>query len=100
MIRVLELSFIRLHILYHADKEELFGIGLMEELAKHGYRITPGTLYPTLSKMEHAGFLSCDARVVDGKQRKYYRITPSGRELLEKMKQKIKELYMEVVEEK
>jgi DNA-binding PadR family transcriptional regulator len=35
---------------------------------------------------------------VDHKQRKYYRLTPEGRELLEKMRDKIKELYLEVVE--
>jgi len=56
MIRDLELAFIKLHILYHAGKEELFGVGLMEELARHGYEIGPGTLYPTLNKLERAGF--------------------------------------------
>jgi DNA-binding PadR family transcriptional regulator len=97
LIRDLELAFIRIHILYHADREEVFGIGLMEELARHGYRIGPGTLYPTLAKMERSGMLSSDARTVGGKQRKYYRITPAGRSLLEAMKQKIEELHTEVV---
>lgn len=97
MIRDLELAFIRIHILYHADREEFFGIGLMEELARHGYRIGPGTLYPTLAKLEESGMLTCVARAVGGKQRKYYRITPAGRSLLEAMKQKIEELHTEVV---
>lgn len=99
MIRDLELAFVKIHILYHAEKEEVFGVGLMEELARHGYAIGPGTLYPTLAKMEKGALISCEARTVDGKQRKYYRITAEGGRLLSKMKQKIEELYREVVEE-
>lgn len=34
MIRDIELAFIKLHILYHAGKEEIFGIGMIEELAE------------------------------------------------------------------
>jgi DNA-binding PadR family transcriptional regulator len=96
MVRDIELAFIRLHILYHAGKEEVFGVGLTDELANHGYAIGPGTLYPTLAKMEKQGLLSCKTRTVNHKQRKYYRITPAGRSLLEEMKDKITELYEEV----
>ena len=99
MIRNLELAFIKLHILYHADIEEIFGVGLMEELGRHGYTIGPGTLYPILAKMEKGGLLACEARTVNRKQRKYYRITVAGRSVLNEMKHKIKELYMEVVQE-
>ena len=99
MIRDLELAFIKIHILYHADKKAVFGVGLMEELARHGYEIGPGTLYPLLSKLEKGGWLSCETRVVDHKQRKYYRLTPEGRLLLTGMREKIKELYQEVIEE-
>ena len=98
MIRDLELAFIKIHILYHADMEAVFGVGLMEELARHGYEISPGTLYPILAKMESGGFLTCETRTVARKQRKYYRITPEGRKLLNRMREKIKELYQEVIE--
>jgi PadR family transcriptional regulator PadR len=98
MVRDIELAFIKVHILYHAAKEEVFGIGLMEELGRHGYNIGPGTLYPTLFKMEELGLLTCEARTVNQKQRKYYRITSAGRKLLIEMKNKITELYEEVVE--
>ncbi|OHE31590.1 MAG: PadR family transcriptional regulator [Syntrophus sp. RIFOXYC2_FULL_54_9] len=100
MIRELELAFIKLHILYHANKEEVFGIGLINELARHGYTIGPGTLYPTLAKMEKQGLLSVASRTVQHKQRKYYRITPQGRSLLEQMKYKIEELYREIIKER
>jgi DNA-binding PadR family transcriptional regulator len=97
MVRDIELAFIKLHILYHAGKEEVFGVGLTGELSRHGYEIGPGTLYPTLAKMEQQGLLSWEARIVDHKQRKYYRITSEGRSLLDEMKRKITELYEEVV---
>lgn len=98
MIRDLELAFIKIHVLYHADKEAVFGVGLMEELARHGYEVGPGTLYPTLSKMEKGGWLTCETQTVDHKQRKYYRLTPEGKKLLNGMREKIKELYKEVIE--
>lgn len=97
MIRNLELAFIKLHILYHADIEEIYGVGMMEELGCHGYTIGPGTLYPILAKMEKGGLLSCEARTVNRKQRKYYRITVAGESVLNEMKHKIMELYKEIM---
>ncbi len=99
MIRDLELAFIKIHILHHAGKEEVFGVGLMDELAGHGYEISPGTLYPTLAKLEKGGFLVCRTRTVAHKQRKYYRITPEGGVVLDQMREKIKELYQEVIKQ-
>jgi PadR family transcriptional regulator, regulatory protein PadR len=99
MIRDIELAFIKLHILYHAGKEEIFGIGMIEELAEHGYDLSPGTLYPTLAKMEDLGWLTCENRTVEGKQRKYYRITPEGVKTLDEMKRKIEELHREIIKD-
>ena len=100
MIREIDLAFIKLHILYHAANEEVYGLGLIEELARHGYKLSPGTLYPTLAKMQQTGILTSTAKIVNHKQRKYYRITPSGLKQLNRLKVKIKELYKEVVKEK
>ena len=99
MIRDLELAFIKIHILYHADKGDVFGIGLMEELMHHGYAVGPGTLYPLLAKLEKGDYLMGEARIVEHKQRKYYRTTPHGSALLEEMRTKIRELYQEVIKE-
>ncbi|MGE0175215.1 MAG: PadR family transcriptional regulator [Oligoflexales bacterium] len=98
MLRDIELAFIKLHILHHAAEEEVFGIGLIEELDTHGYDLSPGTLYPTLSKMEDLNWLTCETRTVEGKQRKYYRITPDGEVFLKEIKGKLKELYDELME--
>src|SRR5579863_2165976 len=50
-------GLIRLHVLHHATQEPIFGLGMIEELARHGYRISPGTLYPLLRRLEKKGFL-------------------------------------------
>ncbi|MGQ3684508.1 MAG: PadR family transcriptional regulator [Candidatus Loosdrechtia sp.] len=99
LLRDIHLAFIKIHILYHASKEEVFGIGLIEELGRHGYKLSPGTLYPTLAKMQEDGLLVCEYRIVDHKQRKYYKITRTGIKMLNKVKVKLKELYEEVVRE-
>lgn len=96
MLRDIHLAFIKMHILYHASKEEVFGIGLIEELGQHGYKLSPGTLYPTLAKRQKSGLLTCKCRTVQHKQRKYYRITRAGEELLDEVKEKLKELYDEI----
>jgi DNA-binding PadR family transcriptional regulator len=98
-MREIDLAFIKLHILYHASREEVYGVGLIKELGRHGYKLSPGTLYPTLGKMEKLGLLSFETRTVNHKQRKYYRITLPGLAELNKVKAKITELYNEIVDE-
>ena len=58
-----------MHILYHATKEPIFGVEMMEELARHGYDVGAGTLYPMLHQMEEAGYLTSRTEVVAGKRR-------------------------------
>jgi DNA-binding PadR family transcriptional regulator len=93
------LGFIKIHILYHAAKESFFGVEMAEELARHGYSISPGTLYPNLHGLEKAGYLKSSIKVVGGRVRKYYQATAEGKLLLENSRKKIKELVNEVLEE-
>lgn len=94
------LGFIKIHILYHASKEPIFGVEIAEELARHGYSLSPGTLYPTLHRLEKEGYLKSNSRVVEGKVRKYYQATAEGKRMLEQSKEKIRELVNEVLEER
>ena len=94
------LGFIKIHILYHASKELIYGVEIAEELARHGYSISPGTLYPTLHRLEKEGYLESSSEVVSGKVRKYYRATDAGKLMLEQAKEKIRELVTEVLEER
>lgn len=82
MSRDLFLGFIKLHILHHASMEEIFGLAMIHELQKHGYGLSPGTLYPLLHKMEQNGLLHSHSENVEGKIRKYYRITKEGQKAL------------------
>ena len=93
------LGFVKIHILYHASKEPIFGVEIAGELARHGYDISPGTLYPTLHRLEKDGYLERSSNVVGGRVRKYYRITAEGKRVLESSKKMIRELVHEVLEE-
>jgi PadR family transcriptional regulator PadR len=93
-------GLIRLHVLHHACEEPIFGLGMIEELARHGYRISPGSLYPLLQGLEKKGYLR-STEVRHGKSlRRVYRATPLGHKALAGAKQKIRELFHEVVEGK
>ena len=94
------LGFIKIHILYHASKETIFGAEITKELARHGYSLSPGTLYPVLHRLESEGYLESSSRVVNGRVRRYYQATAQGRLVLEQCKRKIKELVAEVIEER
>jgi DNA-binding PadR family transcriptional regulator len=96
MIRDLFLGFIRLHILYHASEAPIFGLDMIRELARHGYDLSPGTLYPILRKLKETGYLEQQIEVVGGKQRKYYRATAAGRAALSEARAKVRELVNEV----
>jgi PadR family transcriptional regulator PadR len=97
MLKDLFLGFVKTHILYHASRGPICGVEILEELARHGYRLSPGTLYPTLHRLEQDGYLSAHKRVVDGKVRRYYTITQPGQEILDEAKQRIAELVNEVL---
>ncbi len=92
-------GFIRLHVLYHAAKEPTYGAEITEELVRHGYRLSQGTLYPTLHLLEQLGYLRSRVDFVRGRRRKYYRATPAGRKVLRQARQKLLELVAEVIED-
>ncbi len=92
-------AFVQLHILHHASKGPIFGLWIVEELVRHGYRLSPGTLYPILHKLERAGYLVSGRQLVSGHTRRVYTILPAGREALEEAKHKVRELFRELLEE-
>ena len=90
------LGFIKIHILHHAKQEPIYGKEFHEELRRHGYDMSFGTLYPIFHKLEKKGFLLSRKRVVKGKMRKYYQITNRGELALEETKVKARELIKEI----
>ena len=91
-------GLIRLHILHHACDEPIFGLGMIQELARHGYRLSPGTLYPIVHGLEKKGLLRSKQQRVNGKIRRVYLATPSGRKALDAAKQRVRELFGELFE--
>ena len=97
--RELYSGLIRLHVLHHAVKEPIFGLGMVEELGRHGYRISPGTLYPLLHGLEKKGYLISREQRNGKSLRKVYRATAQGRKALAAAQGKVRELFVELVEE-
>ena len=93
-------GLIRLHVLHHAVEEPIFGLGMAEELARHGYKISPGTLYPLLHSLEMKGYLRSKEERKGKSRRKVYRATPLGRRALTSAKSKVRELFRELIEGK
>lgn len=91
------LGFVCMHILYHADKEPFYGSWMLDELTRHGYKLSPGTLYPVLHNLEKEGLLMRFDQKYQGKIRKYYEITAKGREELLLARNYLKELTDETI---
>lgn len=96
-MREFQRSAVRLHILHHAAQEEIHGAWMTKELAGHGYRISPGTMYPTLHRLEADGLLVSEQRVVDGRSRRVYWATEAGKQALADDRRALKELAREVL---
>lgn len=97
--RELYSGLIRLHVLYHASKEPIFGLEMIEELARHGYSLSPGTMYPLLHGLENKGLLRSSRIGNRPNSRLVYRATASGRTALAVAKDKLRELFSEVFED-
>jgi PadR family transcriptional regulator PadR len=98
MLRDFFLGFVKVHVLHHASREPIYGVWFLEELARHGYHLSPGTLYPLFHDLESTGYLKREDRVVEGKVRKYYAITPLGVRALDEARERIVELVDEIME--
>ena len=90
-------GFIKLHVLHHASEKPVYGLWLIEELAEHGYRVSPGTLYPLLHSLEQSEMLKSYNELFNGKIRRYYKITGNGRRHLKKAKNQLMELMGEIL---
>jgi PadR family transcriptional regulator, regulatory protein PadR len=97
--RFLYAGLIRLHVMHHAVKEPVFGLAMIEELARHGYKLSAGTLYPILHGLEERGFLTSTEERSGSITRRIYRATPLGEEALAAAKVKVRELFGELFED-
>jgi PadR family transcriptional regulator PadR len=96
--RNLYAGLIRLHILHHAVEGPIFGQAMIDELGRHGYRLSAGTVYPILHSMERHGYLRSRLVMSDGRNRRVYRSTPAGRKALLTARRRVQELFGEMFE--
>src|SRR3970282_1660582 len=89
-------GLIRLHILHHASEGPIFGLAIIEELATHGYRLSPGTLYPMLHAMQRKVCLRARVERAGRGSRKVYQITRRGTAAFQEAREKVKELFGEL----
>jgi len=89
-------GLVRLHILHHACEAPIFGLEMIEELGRHGYRQSPGTVYPLLRSLQKKGLLVSKEEWEGGKYRKVYAATPAGKKALKSAKEKVQELFAEL----
>ena len=91
------LGFTKVNIVHLAAKKPVFGALIARELARHGHKISPGTLYPTLHKPEREGYLESQVKAFNGKVRKYYQTTTKGKSALEQARRHIRNLVSEII---
>jgi PadR family transcriptional regulator PadR len=92
-------GLIRLHILHHADRQPIFGVAMIEELSRHGYHLSPGTVYPLLHGLEAKGYLKSVRQKNGSSIRRVYQATPAGRRALTAARAKVRELFGELFED-
>lgn len=96
--REILLAFWKVHILYHAGEGPIYGQWILRELRRHGYDISPGTLYPLLQRLEARGWLARKASPPAGpRARKNYVLTKKGAKILSLLRDKVAEMHREVV---
>ena len=68
------------------SRKDMYGYQLIQEMAllsEDVFRMSQGSLYPFLHTLEGRGLIGSYARVENGRERRYYRITLAGRRALE-----------------
>jgi DNA-binding PadR family transcriptional regulator len=99
LAREILLAFWKVHILHHAAEGPIYGHWVLGELRRHGFEVSPGTLYPLLARMTGHGWLRAEkqARGASPKARRSYILTPRGASTLRRLREQVAELHREVV---
>ena len=95
--REILVGFWKVHILHHAASGPVVGQWMLTELRRHGYEVSPGTLYPMLHRLEKLGWLRSEVDPDKGsKARRSFYLTEQGREILGTVREYLGELRLEV----
>jgi len=67
-------------------RHEHYGYGLRKALGERGIDIDENTLYPLLRRLESQGLLASDWREEEKRQRRFYRLSPLGEDVLARLR--------------
>jgi len=88
----------RICSLHHAAQGPLVGFWMIEELRRHGYELSPGTIYPLLHGLQKKGYLSVEVKREGRRAWREYSATKEGKRVLNAAKRKLRELFHELIE--
>lgn len=77
------LSRLMRHVLHHAAQQPAYGKWMNDELARHGYRLSPGTLYPLLARLERESYRTSATAREGRTSRSFSTVTRNGRKGLD-----------------
>ena len=66
-------------------REVQYGYSLKQQLNASGLEINEGTLYPLLRRLEGQGLLASEWQVTEDRPRRYYRLSPTGAAVLDRL---------------
>ena len=96
LTREIFLSLWKVHILHHAGEGPVVGQWMIQELRRHGYDISPGTMYPLLRRMERNGWVRAKRAGKGLRARRDYYLTRSGHKVLALVRKHLEELRGEI----
>ena len=91
-------GLIRLHVLHHAVEGPVFGLGMIEELGTPRIPHQPGQPVSAAPGAREKGYLRSTEQRKGKSLRRVYRATPLGRKALAASKNKVRELFHELIE--
>jgi DNA-binding PadR family transcriptional regulator len=89
-------GFVKLYSLWRASKGGVYGIQILEEMHALGFHLSAGTIYPTLHKLLREQDVTATSRVVNGRVRKYYRLTRKGQRELKEVQDRLRVVVRKV----
>lgn len=75
-----------------ALRAEQYGYTLRQSLTRKGLRVQQGTLYPLLQRLETQGLLVSEWRQEGRRQKRFYRLSPAGLQMLELMEREWRDI--------
>lgn len=85
-------GFTKLYALWRGSRKDAYGMAILKEMRDAGFELSPGTVYPTLAKLRREGDITWQRKIVAGRVRKTYRLTPKGRKELKEVKHRLRAL--------